>query len=276
MAKGNDGNYLQHCIEVAAALRLEKMDAEGRLHIALAHGMAPFEPFEQPKSGQCRRLLNDALNDSKKSAQCGEPIIVKAYRMTNASEEHYPNSAELLRAVIGKDKLSGGITEVDREKHKQLADTWSYSSVKPVCSSWRKQICSDGILSCPDNLQTPWLFTMDPMTYREAGDDDSNKLHRCDIDRLTAALRRYVASGEPGIAALFVYNVGVQKDNRQRQFWKFMDDLAERIGVHTCSYWLPHQGGNRNLAGLLCSDIDLSFGFVPSNVRAGRGCKGSI
>jgi len=47
MAKGNDGNYLQHCIEVEAAVRLAEMDAAGRLHIALTHGMRPFEPFER-------------------------------------------------------------------------------------------------------------------------------------------------------------------------------------------------------------------------------------
>ena len=59
---------------------------------------------------------------------------------------------------------------------------------------------------------------MDLMTYKEEGDDDSNKLHGCDIDRLSDVLRRYVASGEPGIAALFVHGVGVQKDNPQHQF----------------------------------------------------------
>ena len=35
MAKGNDGNYLQHCVEVESAMRLVQMCAEGRLHIAL-------------------------------------------------------------------------------------------------------------------------------------------------------------------------------------------------------------------------------------------------
>lgn len=49
MAKGNDGNYLQHCIEVEAAVRLAGMDTAGRLHIALTHGMRPFEPFEKKK-----------------------------------------------------------------------------------------------------------------------------------------------------------------------------------------------------------------------------------
>ena len=100
MAKGNDGNYLQHCIKVEAALRLAKMDAEGRLHIALAHGMAPFEPFDQAKSGACRKLLKDTLNDSKKSVQCGEPVIVKAYRATDASEE---TLSQFGRAVEGRD-----------------------------------------------------------------------------------------------------------------------------------------------------------------------------
>ena len=41
MAKGNDGNYLQHSVEVAVATHL----VEGRdgIHVALSHGMAPFE-----------------------------------------------------------------------------------------------------------------------------------------------------------------------------------------------------------------------------------------
>ncbi len=42
----------------------------------------------------------------------------------------------------------------------------------------------------------------------------------------------------------------------------------KRMGVGTRSYWLPHRGGNRNLAGLLCSDIELSVGLVPTNLKA--------
>ena len=272
MAKGNDGNYLQHSIETEAAVRLAQMDAEGRLHIALTHGMAPFEPFETTKSELACKLLKEALKESgePRREECEERPVVTAYRKTGASEKHYPNSAELLRAVIGTDKLSGGITEICPKKHKKLADAWCCSSVNPVCSSWREQAGPGGALSCPDDLQTPWLFTMDPMTYSEKGDADDNKLHRCDIDLLSDALRQYVGSGKPGIAALFVYGVGVQGNNAQCQFWKFVDDLAGRFDVDTCSYWLPHRGGNLNLAGLLYSGIELSSSFKSAKLNVGR------
>ena len=49
MAKGNDGNYLQHCVEVEAAVQLAQASADGRLHVALTHGMAPFEQIDEPK-----------------------------------------------------------------------------------------------------------------------------------------------------------------------------------------------------------------------------------
>ena len=279
MAKGNDGNYLQHCIEVEAAVRLAKMDTKKkRLHIALTHGMAPFEPFEvslnQPKPGLCRRLLRCKLKESKKPRQSDEPAVVDAYRKTKVSEKCYPNSAELLRAVIGTDNLSGGITEIDSENHMQLANAWSCSNVKTVCSSWRKEI-PEGILACPNDLRTPWLFTMDPMTYSEGGDKHDN-LNGSDIGILSCALSRYFSSGNPGVASLFVYKVGKNGDV-QSHFRKFIQDLKDcvvdklsgRFEVNVSYYSLTHNGGNRNLAGLIhSSQIDLSSRLTSAGLEA--------
>ncbi len=271
MAKGNDGNYLQHSIEIESAVRLAKMDAAGRLHIALTHGMGPFESCKELGSHpEAYRLFKQALNASKEPGRSDESQVITAYRKTKASRKCYPNSAELLRAVIGADKLSGGITEVDCKEYKKLADAWFCSSVEPVCSSWRKQIHPGGILACPGALRTPWLFTMDPMTYSENGEADDDKLHKADIDRLSCVLTGYVQSGKPGIAALFVY--GCDRTKRCR-FWKFMDKLAKRIGAATCSYWLTHRGGNRNLAGLLYSGVELPADFAPGGLKVGR-CEG--
>ena len=61
MAKGNDGNYLQHSVEVAIALHLAKLSTQGALYLALTHGMAPFEPCDAPLVGQSRGLLRTAL-----------------------------------------------------------------------------------------------------------------------------------------------------------------------------------------------------------------------
>ncbi len=274
MAKGNDGNYLQHCIEVEAATRLTQMDTEGRLHIAFTHGMKPFEKFEklEKPNRSAKRLLKDALLEaSSESHQSKERQIVTAYRKTSASKDRYPNSAELLRAVIGTDRLSGGITELDCEKHKILAEAWTGSNVDVAHSSWRKQLGPKGVLRCPDRLNVPWIFSMDPMTYKENGCADDCKLYRSDIDLLAYTLRRYVGSGQPGFACLFVYKMGIQRSNAQLQFWAFMDDLAKQIGVRTCSYWVLHQGGDRNLCGLLYPDKELSFGFVPPRLKPGRG-----
>ena len=265
MAKGNDGNYLQHCIEVEAAVRLAEMDTAGRLHIAFTHGMRPFEPFEEQKTGICRELLLTKLADSRQRLQADEPAVVQAYRETGASDTRYPNSAELLRARIGTENLSGGITEICSKKHKCLSKVWLNTNVKTACASWRKEIHSEGILACPDNLQPPWLFSMDPMTYSEHGDKDKN-LNRSDIDILPLALSRYFRSGHPGIAALFVYGVG-KNQNRQQQFRNFVEDLKEEVAdiitapveLATSYFSLRHNGGNRNIAGLIHSpQIDLS------------------
>ena len=270
MAKGNNGNYLQHCIEIEAATHLAQTDADGRLHIALTHGMKPFENLDSP-NGACHSFLYDALDEAcREACQCDERKIVKAYREAGASRESYPNTAELLRATIGADKLSGGITERCCKKHEALKERWSGSNVCVSSSSWRHQLKPGDSLACPDGLNAPWLFSMDPMTYIENGCKDDDKLYRSDIDLLECALTRYFDSGQPGFACFFVYRMGTQQENPQRQFWTFLDDLASRLAARSCSYWVPHIGGNINLAGLLCSDTALSFGFVPRGLKPGR------
>ena len=73
----------------------------------------------------------DAALAASLGPPCCEPAIVTAYRKAGASAERYPNTAELLRAVIGTDRLSGGITERDRKKCDGLADAWNGSRIVP-------------------------------------------------------------------------------------------------------------------------------------------------
>lgn len=82
MAKGNDGNYLRHSIEVESAARLARMDDndKGRLHIAFTHGMAPFEPCEEPgRRPAAYKLFERVLNASKERGQASEPQVITAY-----------------------------------------------------------------------------------------------------------------------------------------------------------------------------------------------------
>lgn len=267
MAKGNDGNYFQHSIEVGLALRLIKLSTQGALHIALTHGMAPFERCDTPPKGQSRVLLHKALQAAQNSSICGEAPIVSAYRTTKASLEHYPNTGELLAETVGRGRISGGITEVDARKHAELVEVWSGSSVTPVNSSWRREVSCDGVLSCPATLRSSWLFAADPMTFREDGYADDDKLYREDLLRVSATLKGFIASGEPGVAALFVYAV---RPAARPQFWAFADDVAANCKIPMVAYWTHHQGGNRNLAALFYSGVVLPANWLPDGVHDGR------
>jgi hypothetical protein len=267
VAKGNDGNYFQHSIEVAIAVQLAAMSPDRRLHVALAHGMAPFEACDEPKRGQSRALLEATLNDSRRPRRIDEPPIVSAYRDTDATLRHYPNSAELLRVLIGAKRLSGGITEVDSEKHAQLRGAWAGSKVAVAQASWRNEVGAGGVLSCPASLVSPWLFTLDPMTYREDDYSGDNNVYRADLEPLSDVLTRFVCSGKPGVMALFVYSI---KPKDRARFWGFAEDLANRTKTSVVCCWHTHQGGNRNLAGLFCSGVQLQSAFPPVGITVGR------
>jgi hypothetical protein len=265
VAKGNDGNYLQHSIEVSAAAQLASRDETGRLHVAFAHGMAPFESSDQPKNPPARGLLLHALNESYGAPKEGEQQIVSAYRRCGATLSRYPNSAELLRSVIGADRLAGGITEVEPAKYALLARAWSGSRVVAVNSSWRSQIEPGGVLACPAGLETPWLVTLDPMTYCDSGFVDDDSMYPDDLEGLSNLLIPYITTGQPGIAALFVYSV---RPEVRPQFWQFVHKLGERVDADLVSCWVTHRGGNRNLGGLLCSG--LTYSVFPNGVRFGQ------
>lgn len=267
MAKGNNGNYLQHSVEVAVGLRLARTLGHGSLHVALTHGMKPFEPCDSPINGVARRLFLRTLEAAQEPEIRNEPAIVAAYRTTGASLEHYPNSGELLAAVIGRNELSGGITELDPQKYADLQAAWSGSRVRPVNASWRNETSPQGVHRCPAALQDPWLFSADPMTYSENGQMDDAKLYRADLPLLAAVLNAYVDSQVPGVAMLFVYAV---RPKVQPQFWAFVDDLAAKTGTAVESLWLTHQGGNRNLAAILCLNCTLPSNWTPPSVNCGR------
>lgn len=266
MAKGNDGNYLQHSVEIAAAERLAARNPDA-LHVALAHGMAPFECFEhrldEKAPGLARRYLKAALRQAGRPPRRGEPSIVTAYRNTGASDAHYPNSAELLRERRGGN-LSGGMTETCPVKCEALARVWRDSRVRVACGSWRSQMRRGGALACPASLQAPWLFSMDPMTYHDQGGCDDDNLYASDMGRLSEGLAAFVGSGQPGIALLFAYNA---RPERRRAFRRFTEELAQRTGSGVRTHWLAHRGGNRNLAALLYSAIDVPADFMRDAVE---------
>lgn len=244
MAKGNDGNYLQHAAELRLAIRLA--GSEGRLHIALTHGMEPFEACDVPGQAQ-HGHLDAALAAAARPAVAGEDVLVTAYRSVSATRQHYPNSGEIIAATLGRNNLSGCITEKDPLKAPSLQAAWAGTAVRAVNDSWRGQVMTG--LACPARLDRPWLVSMDPMTWAvDAGDIDDASLRHADLERIKRLVAPYVASGRPGAAAVFVYRV--HKDI-QPDFRGEMDALAKRLGLEVLHRDMLHNGGNRNLLAVL-------------------------
>ena len=266
MAKGNDGNYLQHSVEVALATLLAQIT--GILHVSLTHGMAPIEPCGSLPAGQTRRLLDEALIAAAGLQQAGEEPVVSAYRATKASREGYPNSGELIAAAVGRRNLTGGIAEVCEEKYAQLLAVWGNSDVRPVIGSWRSQTFLKEICTCPKPFGIPWLLSMDPMTYCANGYADDDRLYLQDQSRIVSALTSFVASGKPGIATIFVY--AIRPEQRSR-FWDFADAIAADVDMTFDPLWVTHQGGNRNLGAVLrANGAALPASWPPVGVRTGR------
>ncbi|MFP6678823.1 MAG: hypothetical protein VB824_01530 [Dehalococcoidia bacterium] len=213
MAKGNDGNYFQHSVEIALATRLAEL-GDGQLHICVTHGMAPFEVCGHPPNGQSRKWLHRALGDSLNFEREAESIVVSAYRRVDASLDHYPNSVELVASIVGRDRLNGGVTEINPFKYSCLRSSWNGTAVNLMNESWRHHARRGGVLWCPADLSRPWLFSMDPMSYVDHGSEDDDKLYRSDAGSVASTLRGFVESGMPGAATLFVYAVRPKYRNR--------------------------------------------------------------
>lgn len=267
MAKGNDGNYIQHSIEIAVAWQLVSRTAGNPLHIALTHGMAPYELTGRVPNGQTKANLLRALDQSRNRRLDGEAPIISAYRESKANLNQYPNTGELLASVIGRNCLAGGITETDPDKQERLQIMWSESNVRISSRSWRLETTFDGVLSCPEELSMPWLFSSDPMTYHEQGEADDDQLYRADFDRLANVLTRYRKTDNPGAACLFVYSV---MPRVRPLFWSFAERLARELRAELTTAWMTHQGGNRNLAAILSFAAMLPPGWLPEGVSNGR------
>jgi hypothetical protein len=117
MAKGNNGNYLQHSIELANASFLQRHNKEKSIHISLTHGMAPYESCDHcaDKDLYTRNLLQSPFDLAQNDLLEGAHPVLHAYRGTNANFGNYPNTGELLGAIIGRDNLFGTIAELDKK-----------------------------------------------------------------------------------------------------------------------------------------------------------------
>src|SRR5437899_2313368 len=106
MAKGNDGNLLQHAVELGLGDILSRERSGCRLHLVHTHAMAPYEAFGEDRGG-LRGALDAVLDRGRGSAIGSDPVLVRAYRACSANDQHFPNTAEVLAAILHREALSG-------------------------------------------------------------------------------------------------------------------------------------------------------------------------
>ena len=68
--------------------------------------MAPYEAFGEDRGG-LRGALDAVLERGRGSAIGSDPVLVRAYRARSANDQHFPNTAEVLAAILHREALSG-------------------------------------------------------------------------------------------------------------------------------------------------------------------------
>lgn len=253
MAKGNDGNLLQHSVECAVAQHLLR---QGRgLHLVSTHAMAPYEECLDSRLGAAFRRLDRAIEIAQQAESDGEPPVISAYRKTNATLLHYPNTAELVGALVQSEPFSGVLVDADEQKIELLRSRWGSSDIQVQGGSWRapETLAS---LTCPERNDRPWLFSMDPMTFVGV-DRDDDKLSSADVDRLRAPLGSYLNSGQPGAALIFCYSLrrNLEPFNAQA-FETAMRELWHGLGAGFIDF-VECEVANPHICAVIATDTDL-------------------
>ncbi len=202
MARGNDGNLMQHAIE---AKLISQLVTDRGLHLITTHSMAPFEPLDpRKKTAQHQARSVHWWERAQAEEQADEPCVVNAYRGTRQRvPDMYPNTAEIAAELAGRGNLQGQLIEICPEKCKRLNEAWANTEVGVVEGSWR----DNPLDSLPEGLDRPWLLSLDPMSYVPEHNKDDDRFHPDDFNLLATAMERLCATQRPGAMGLFCYSM---------------------------------------------------------------------
>lgn len=225
MAKGNEGNLLQHGVETEVGDLLYAEGGRRGLHIICTHSMAPFEKTDLSsyENKALRRWL-DAARQPELGP--GLPAVVRAYRHCRASLSRYPNTAELLAALVGRFNLSGMLVEKNPYKFGKLHYQWQATEVESLSGSWRDH--TDAFAKV--TVKHPWLFTMDPMTFnRDPKREDDANLYPSDLTVLRPAFSHFLGSGQAGAITVFCFSLRrpFNKPDMFNQYDFFLEELKK-------------------------------------------------
>jgi hypothetical protein len=205
MAKGNDGNFLQHAVEAELADLLARA---GEVRLVCTHAMAPFETLGQRRGSSCHHRLDAWLARARlgQADRAGAPALARAYARLGASSDRYPNTREVVSAVVGERRLSGVLVERDPAVWSRLSDRAGGGRVRAVNASWR-QALREGVLGPTGGSWKGWLLTMDPYQYRPGPRRDDGFIYREDLRDLTPICREYGSRAGPGALCLLSYSM---------------------------------------------------------------------
>ena len=257
MARVNHGNLLQHAVECFAATRLA--GEAGRLRLVCTHAMAPFEPARNPETHEHSRVLRDLLGQvacmPPEGAAASPHPVLRAYAACGARMDRYPNTAELLAALLGREQLDGVLCEIEPDNVAALRAAWAGQALAVEARPWRDALEA---LFPPEPLDRPWLFSMDPYTFRHAGERKRETigpdLEPKDAERLRPCLAAHAKSGQPGAFTAFVYGVD---PSHAKGFRAAMLSLADRLGAARAILGVAGPDGTRHLGAVLSTAPDL-------------------
>lgn len=259
MARVNHGNLLQHAVECDVAGRL----AEGAvgLRLVATHAMAPWEPPHGAADAAEGRILADLLGTiacMPPGAGDAAPVpVVRAYARAGATPARYPNTAELLAALVGREALQGMLCEVAPEAVLALAEAWAGTDVRVEGRCWRDALAAGALLP-PADLDRPWLLTLDPYTWKHDGECTKATrgpfLLRADLEALRPILAAHAHTGWAGACLIFVYGVD---PSHASAFRRAALGLADRVGLARAVVGVPAREGTRHLCAVLSTEPDL-------------------
>jgi hypothetical protein len=229
MARGNDGNLIQHTIESDLAAHLSASDSLNRLWLTCTHSMEPFAPIQHGRFERAARRRRFeywwqcALLDDEAGPEPNPPVL-RAYRhCRQIDRDRYPNSAEIVSALIGRQQLAGTLVELKDVNYQALIERWNGTAVTIKPGSWRQELTD---LAAPSELDRPWLFTMDPFTYSEELEHSNGSLYPGDFHRLRAPVRSWLINEQPGVFCAFCYSLTLNRYGAYRRASQsFCNDL---------------------------------------------------
>jgi hypothetical protein len=222
MARGNNGNLLQHAVECEVVRSaLADFANKNALHLFTTHSMRPFEDLEAKKGSSETKLFNmwldaaiGADHNIRRVDTSSFPAILDGYRGTSATYVHYPNTAELAASFVERARISGVLCEADPQLFNDLSNRWHGSKVRVRSGDWRSNVSS---LTAFEIL-APWLFSLDPMSYSIAphGASLSNDFHESDFELINPIVDGLLKSVHPGAMCLFCYSLVKEDEERFR------------------------------------------------------------